>query len=153
MMTAADILNQKGSDIISIGPEETVAKALEIMLSKNIGAILIKDGDEYVGIWTERDLMKNVVTDGFYSKTSLIKDYMSTNLAAEPISDSIYQLMDKCLGLKHRHLLIQKEGKIVGILSGGDISRAQLVEKSKEVDKLNKMADWDYYENWKWKSK
>jgi len=153
MITAADLLKQKGTDIISIHPDETVAKALDIMLESNIGAILVKENDEYVGIWTERDLMKNVVTDGFYSKTSKIRDYMSTNLSAESITDSIYQLMDKCLGLKHRHLLIEKEGKIVGILSGGDISRAQLVEKSKEVEKLNKMADWDYYENWKWENK
>ncbi|MEE9431303.1 MAG: CBS domain-containing protein [Melioribacteraceae bacterium] len=153
MLTAADILKQKGADIISIHPDETVAKALEIMLDRKIGGILVKENDEYIGIWTERDLMKNVVTDGFYSKTSKIKDYMSTNLTAEPITDSIYQLMDKCLGRKHRHLLIEKDGKIVGILSGGDISRAQLMDKTKEVDNLNQMANWDYYEDWKWKKK
>lgn len=153
MLTAEDVLKQKGQDIISINPEATLAEALDIMLQKNIGAILVKDGEEFVGIWTERDLMKNVVTDGFYSKTSKIKDYMSTTLNAEPSTDSIYQLMDKCLGRKHRHLLIEKNGKIIGILSGGDISRAQLMEKSQELDELNKIADWDYYENWKWKKK
>ncbi len=153
MLTAEDVLKQKGQDIISINPDATVAEALDIMLKNNIGAILVKDGEEYVGIWTERDLMRNVVTDGFYSKTSKIKDYMSTNLQAEPSTDSIYQLMDKCLGRKHRHLLIEKNGKIIGILSGGDISRAQLMEKSQELDELNKIANWDYYENWKWKKK
>jgi len=153
MLTAEEVLKQKDRDIISINPDSTVAEALDIMLQNNIGAILIKDGEEFIGIWTERDLMKDVVTDGFYSKTSKIKDYMSTNLHAEPSTDSIYQLMDKCVGRKHRHLLIQKDGKIIGILSAGDISRAQLMEKSKELDDLNKMVKWDYYEDWKWKKK
>ena len=68
MYTAEDILNAKGTDIIHTNPETTVADALKIMLENKIGAIVIKDGDEIVGIWTERDLMRNVITEGFFSK-------------------------------------------------------------------------------------
>ncbi len=152
-MTAEEVLIQKDRHIISIDPNSTVADAIAKMLENNIGAILVKDGEEYVGIWTERDLMNNVVTDGFYSKTSKIKDYMNTNLDLEPHTDTLFQLMDKCLRKKHRHLIIQKNGKIIGMLSSGDIGRAQLMEKSKEFDDLNKMVKWDYYEDWKWKKK
>ncbi len=153
MLTAIDILNTKDKKIIYVSPEDTVADALKIMLDNNIGAILVKENDKFVGIWTERDLMRNVVTEGFYSKTSKIKDYMITELKTTPHTDTIYQLIDRCLGQRHRHLLIEKDGEIIGILSGGDINKAQLIEKSEELDKLNKIVDWDYYENWKWKNK
>ena len=153
MLTAEDILKTKEQEIIYVTPEQTIADALKVMLDNQIGAILVKDGDNFVGIWTERDLMKNVVTEGFYSKTSKIKDYMVTDLKTTPSSATIYELIDICLGQRHRHLLIEKEGEIIGVLSGGDINKAQLIEKSKELDKLNKIVDWDYYENWKWKNK
>ena len=71
MYTAEDIINEKGIDIIYTDPESTVADALKIMLENKIGAIVIKNNDEIVGIWTERDLMRNVVTEGFFSKTQM----------------------------------------------------------------------------------
>ncbi len=151
MLTAEDILKTKNQEIIYVTPENTIAEALEIMLKNNIGAILVKENGKFIGIWTERDLMRNVVTDGFYSKTSKMKDYMVTELKTTPHTDTIYQLIDSCLGQRHRHLLIEKNGEIIGVLSGGDINKAQLIEKSRELDKLNKIVDWDYYENWKWK--
>lgn len=153
MLTAGQILENKGGQIISVDINSTVAQALHLMIENKIGAILIKDGDEIKGIWTERDLMRNVVTDGFYSKTTKIQDVMTTNLISSSVDDSIYQLMDKFLQKRLRHLLIEKDGKYIGILSSGDIARAQLMLKSKELDALNRMADWDYYENWKWDKK
>lgn len=153
MLTAGDILKSKGEDIISVNSESTISDALEIMLKNRIGAILVKEGDNIIGIWTERDLMKNVVTDGFYSKTTKINEVMTTNLVSSPVTDSLYQLMDKCLGKRLRHLLIEKDGKFVGILSSGDITRAHLMKKTEELNELSKMANWDYYENWKFSKK
>lgn len=153
MLTAGNILKNKGGRVISVDIEATVADALHVMIENKIGAILIKDGEEIKGIWTERDLMKNVVTDGFYSKTSKIKDYMTTDLISSPSTDSLYQLMDKCLGKRLRHLLIEENGKFIGLLSAGDITRAHLMKKSSELEELNKMANWDYYENWKFSKK
>lgn len=153
MLTAGEILENKGGKIISVDIEATVADALHIMIENKIGAILITNGEEIKGIWTERDLMKNVVTEGFYSKTSKIKDYMTTNLISSPYTASLYQLMDKCLGRRLRHLLIEKDGKYIGLLSAGDITRAHLMKKSSELEELNKMANWDYYENWKFSKK
>lgn len=153
MLTAGDILKHKGEDLISVGIESTIADALKIMLNNKIGAIVVKEGDDIVGIWTERDLMRNVVTEGFYSKTTKIKEVMTTNLISSPHTDSLYQLMDKCVGMRLRHLLIEKDGKYIGILSSGDITRAHLMKKTKELDDLNKMVNWDYYENWKFGKK
>lgn len=150
MITAADILENKGGKLISVNIESTVADALHVMLENKIGAIVVKDGEEIKGIWTERDLMKNVITEGFYSKTTKIKDVMSAKLIFSSYKDSLYQLMDKCLGMRLRHLLIEKDGQFIGLLSAGDLTRANLIQKSIDLEELNKMADWDYYENWKW---
>ncbi len=153
MITAAEILENKGGIIISVDIEVTVADALKVMLEKKIGAVLIQDGNEIKGIWTERDLMKNVVTDGFYSKTTKIKDVMTTKLISSPYTETLYKLMDKCLGMRLRHLLIEKDGKYIGLLSAGDITRAHLMQKTSEIEELNKIADMDYYDNWKWNKK
>jgi signal-transduction protein with cAMP-binding, CBS, and nucleotidyltransferase domain len=153
MLNAGEILENKGGKIISVDIEATVADALKVMLENRIGAILITENDEIKGIWTERDLMKNVVTEGFYSKKSKIKEVMTTNLVSSLHTDSLYQLMDKCLGRRLRHLLIEKDGKYIGILSAGDITRAHLMKKSSELEEMNKIANLDYYENWKWSNK
>jgi len=153
MLTAGEILKGKSGSIVSVDIDATVADALHIMIDKKIGAILITEGEEIKGIWTERDLMKNVITEGFYSKTTKIKEVMTTELISSPHTDSLYQLMDKCLGERLRHLLIEKDGTYIGLLSAGDVTRAHLMKKSSELEELNKMANWDYYENWKFSKK
>ena len=153
MYTAEDILNAKGTDIIHTDPESTVADALKIMLENKIGAIVIKDGDEIVGIWTERDLMRNVITEGFFSKTSNIKDHMSTELKKADHDETIFALKDKFLGKRIRHLFIVKEEKVIGILSTGDIIKTSLNEKTKELEDLNAIVKFDYYEDWKFARK
>jgi len=153
MYTAEDILNAKETDIIHTDPESTVADALKIMLEKKIGAMVIKDGDEIVGIWTERDLMQNVVTEGFFSKTCKIKDYMSTDLKKANHDETIFALQDKFLGKRIRHLFIVKEEKVIGILSTGDIIKTSLNEKTKELEDLNAIVKFDYYEDWKFARK
>jgi CBS domain-containing protein len=153
MYTAESIINEKSTEIISTSPDSTVADALKIMLEKKIGAIAIKDGEKFVGIWTERDLMKNVVTEGFFSKTSKIKDFMSTDLKTAQFNESVFALQDKMLGKRMRHLFIEKENKIIGILSTGDLIKCILNDKTKELKQLNAIVNFDYYENWKFKKK
>lgn len=153
MYTAEDILNAKGLDIIYTDPNSTVADALKIMIEKKIGAIAIKDNDEIVGIWTERDLMSNVVTEGFFSKTSKIKDHMSTDLKKANYDETIFSLKDKFLGKRIRHLFIVKKEKVIGILSTGDIIKTSLNEKTKELEDLHAIVKFDYYEDWKFTRK
>lgn len=149
MYTAEDMLNEKGTDIIFTSPESTVADALKIMIENKIGAIVIKDNEDIVGIWTERDLMRNVMTEGFFSKTSKIKDYMSTDLKYANFDETMFSLQDKFLGKRIRHLFIKKDNKIIGILSTGDIIKTSLNEKTKELEDLHAIVKFDYYEDWK----
>lgn len=153
MITAEDILKEKGDEIISVAPDCTLHDALKVMLAKRIGAILVKQGESLVGIWTERDLMRNSVNEEFNPSTAKVEDFMSKSLMSAQYSDSIYHLMDKFLGKRLRHLLIEKNGKYIGFLSAGDVTKALLFEKTQELEKLNKLVNMDYYENWRWKNK
>lgn len=150
MKTAEDIINEKGRPNLHVTPDATVRDALKAMTAGKVGAILVKEGDEVVGIWTERDLMKNTLAEGFDAGTAAIGELMSEGLKYAPHSASIYTMMDMFLGLRMRHLLIEKGGKFIGLLSAGDVMRACLEEKSQELKDLNAIVGWKYYEDWGW---
>ena len=152
MKTAAEMLFEKGGSIVTVPSTTTIVEALHIMVDHSIGAVVIKDDNQVKGIWTERDLMRNTLQAGFNPQTAKIGDYMTTNLKAVSSDSTCFMLLDKFLGLRLRHLLIEKDGEYIGMLSIGDVIKANLVEKTKELEKLNEMISWDYYEDWRWKN-
>ena len=152
-MNAEHMVLEKGGEVISVSRDTTVYDALRKMLEKKIGAILVKEGDSFIGIWTERDLMRNIITEGFDPQSSKVGDFMTEGVKTAPHTDTPYQLVDKFLGLRIRHLVIEKEGKHIGLLSVGDVVKSRLNEKMKEVEDLRGIVNWDYYENWKWERK
>lgn len=152
MRTAEEILKDKGlgTGMVCVDFDTIICEALKVMNEKRIGAILVKRDGAIVGIWTERNLMGNCLEKNFDPKKAVIGDYMNTNLQSVDHTDNVYEIMDKFLGKRMRHLLVKKEGKYVGILSSGDVMRAKMIEKDDELKRLNAMVSWDYYENWKW---
>ncbi len=153
MRTAEQILQDKEHHLIAVSPDTSIAEALQLMIKNQIGAMLIKENGQIVGIWTERDLMRNTMTAGFNAKTARIGDYMTTGLPSAPHDDSCYQLLDKFLGLRRRHLLIKKDDQYLDLLSIGDVIRSCLQAKDEELRKLNAFVSWEYYENWRWRKK
>ena len=151
MKTANDMIHEKGSDILCVPEGTTVLEALKLMNARKVGAIMVTREDKPVGIWTERDLMRNTLNEAFDPKTVRIEDYMTRDLIFAPYTDTVYNLMDKFLGLRVRHLLIEKNGKTIGMVSSGDVMKASIQEKDGELKQLNSMVGWDYYENWRWK--
>lgn len=151
MKTANDMIQAKGSDILSVPVGTTVLDALKKMNARKVGAILVTRDDKPVGIWTERDLMRNSLEGIFDPKTARIEDYMTRDLIFAPHTDSVYNLMDKFLGLRVRHLLIEKDGQSIGMVSSGDVMKAAIHAKDTELKQLNAMVSWDYYENWRWR--
>ena len=121
------------------------------MNRKKVGAILVTRDEIIIGIWTERDLMQDIIQEGLDLKITLIEEYMTTRLISAPHTDTVFNLMDKFLGLRVRHLLIEEDGNIIGLVSGGDVMKCVIHEKDSELKQLNSMVSWDYYEDWKWK--
>ena len=121
MNTAEDMVRDKGGDIISVAAITTISTALQVMVKNKVGAILIKEDDQIVGIWTERDLMRNTLIQGFDPASARIGDYMVEPIRSAPHTDTVYNLKDKFLGLRLRHSPIEKNGRYVGLLSVGDV--------------------------------
>jgi len=153
MKTAEELLNEKGTEIISVTSNTFIHDALRKMAEHNIGSILVEDNGDIVGIWTERDLMKDTLIEGFNPKTAIIKDFMTTGLITANHSDNVYNMMDVFLGKRLRHLLVKKDEKYIGLLSIGDVVKAKLNAKTKELEQLHAMVGWEYYSNWQWKKK
>jgi signal-transduction protein with cAMP-binding, CBS, and nucleotidyltransferase domain len=151
MKTASDMIQEKGGDILCVPEGTTVLEALRQMNVHKVGAIMVTRDDTPVGIWTERDLMRNTLDEAFDPNAARIEDYMTRDLIFAPHTDTVYNLMDKFLGLRVRHLLIEKDGNTIGMVSSGDVMKASIQEKDTELKQLNSMVGWDYYENWRWK--
>ncbi|KPJ77244.1 MAG: hypothetical protein AMJ54_08660 [Deltaproteobacteria bacterium SG8_13] len=151
MKTAEDIVNEKGGKMVTVPGETTIHAALKLMIEKRLGAVLVTEQDRIVGIWTSRDLMRNVVLKDFDPHQAVVKDHMSKPILSAPHSDTPYNMMDKFLGLRINHLLIEKEGSYIGILSSGDVMKAVIQDKSAELTQLRSMVSWEYYEEWRWK--
>jgi signal-transduction protein with cAMP-binding, CBS, and nucleotidyltransferase domain len=153
MIDAEAIIKEKGRELIRISAEATIHEALIVMINTNVGAILVERDGRIVGIWTERDLLRDTVKAGFSPAGCRIGDYMVSPVISAPHTDTVYNLMDKFLGLRISHLIVEKQGEIIGLLSVGDVMKATLSEKTGELERLNAMVSWDYYENWRWQPK
>ena len=151
MKTANDMIEEKGGDILCVPEGTTALEALEQMNTRKVGAILVTRDGKPTGIWTERDLMRNIIDTAFDPKTTRIDTVMTKKLIFAPHTDTVYNLMDKFLGLRVRHLLIEKNGETIGMVSVGDVMKASIQEKDGELKQLNSMVGWDYYENWRWR--
>lgn len=152
-ITAEEILNEIGAKPLSVPPETTIYNAVKLMLEKRETAVLVKKDDKYAGIWTERDVMKDILIEGFDMMTSQVGEFMSSPILSAPHSHTIFQLIDKFLGLDIRHLLIEKNGECIGLLYARDVIRAGLTVRTEELQELDEMVSLEYYENWKWMKK
>ncbi|MFC1488363.1 cyclic nucleotide-binding/CBS domain-containing protein [Thermodesulfobacteriota bacterium] len=150
MKTAEDIIGDKKREIICVDPDQTIGEALRVMVENKIGAILVEENDVCVGIWTERDLLRNILKPDFNIDTAKIGDYMSTPLYSAPHDAPLIKLEEMFIGLFVRHLLVEKDGEYIGLLSIGDVLRGSLLAKDEQIKALNSIASWEYYENWGW---
>ena len=151
MYTAHDILILNNRQMITADMESTIMQAVKIMNDNKIGALVVTSHNKIVGIYTERDLLKNILDGNFDLNKSKVSDFMTTQLVSAPFDSSVYQLLDICLGKRFRHILIERNGSYIGILSMGDVIKANLNQKSKELEDLNNIVSWEYYENWRFK--
>jgi CBS domain-containing protein len=150
MKTAEDIIADKASDIVAVTRDQTLAEAIGLMNRHRIGAMLVRDGDEMVGIWTERDYLRSSSDPHFDPETAKIGDHMTSPLHFATHDASIAQLEDMFLGLYLRHIPVKKSGRCIGMVSIGDVLRASLLHKDGQIKELNSIASWQYYENWGW---
>lgn len=131
-----NILQEKGNLVFSVDPSVTVFKALELMLEKNIGGLLITENSKLVGIFTERDYARKLALRGKSSKDTAIKEMMTPNPITVTPDTSIEDCMQIMSGKKIRHLPVVENETVVGVISIGDVVRFIIDEQRFIIEHL-----------------
>ena len=130
MLLVSNILRAKGSDIFTVEKDTTTIEALELMAEKNVGALLVMDNKEVVGIFSERDFVREVAKD----KGLLLKMPVGSFMTKEVYSVTSSDTIDECMALmtnKHfRHLPVCDDGQLVGLISIGDVVKQSIEDKN-----------------------
>ena len=136
MTTVRTILQVKKNELWSISPDAVVLEALKIMAEKNIGALLVMQKENLAGIFTERDYARKIILKGESSRTTPVKDVMTSAVLTVNPDQSI----DECMALmtdKHiRHLPVVENGKLTGLISIGDVVKAIISEHKYTIQQL-----------------
>ncbi len=136
MSTMREILDRKGSTVITIHSGASVLEAIGIMSQANVGALVIQDGDQPTGIFTERDYLRKIALKGRSSSNTCLQDVMSSPLITVATTESSEVAMQTMTERRCRHLVVTENGKMVGIVSLGDLVKHMLREKETEVEQL-----------------
>lgn len=121
MFTVEQILRCKESEVITASVRNTVREAVEIMADADVGCVLIKEGEEYVGIFSERDLVRRVVSRGLDPAETRVGDVMSGSLRGCAPDDDVATVVKLLNQLKVRHLPVVQDDRIVGLISARDV--------------------------------
>jgi CBS domain-containing protein len=128
-----DILASKGTEVVSVTPDTGVMKALEVMAEHNIGAILVLDtSGEVAGIFSERDFARKIILKANSCDSTIVKEVMTKKIVYADPSDSIEKCMDLMTSHHFRHLPVKENGKLVGVISIGDVVKA-LIERQGRI--------------------
>lgn len=138
MKTVRDILNIKGNEVWSVGPENTVFEALRHMAEKEIGALIVMDGKRLAGIISERDYARKIVLLGRTSPNTLVKEIMTTHVAYTHPEQSIEECMAIMTDKRIRHLPVIEEGKLIGLISIGDLVKSIISEQQFIIEQLER---------------
>ncbi len=144
MSTVSAILEQKGGMVLSVEANETVFDAINLMAQVNIGAILVQRGDTIAGIFTERDYLQKIALKSLSSKNTRVGDVMTSPVITAEPGDSVQKCMETMTTCRCRHLPVVENGKLLGIVSIGDLVKRMLDEKESEVEQLNQYITGTY---------
>ena len=138
MVTVGQLLDSKGHELYSIAPEESVLRAMEIMATREVGALLVMDRGEMVGVISERDYARKVILMNRSSRDTPVRDIMNSPVVSVGMEDTIHRCMEVMTDKRIRHLPVVKGGKVQGVLSIGDLVKAMLQEQSEQIQQLQR---------------
>jgi len=131
------VLAQKGNRTFSVGTDTSVFDALALMAEHDIGAVLVMTDDTLKGIFTERDYARKVVLKGLTSRTATVGEMMTSNVFTISPDDDIASVMSTMTHKRFRHLPVVDAGKVVGIITIGDVVKAVMDEQQATIQQLS----------------
>ena len=136
MIRICDLLNDKGRAIWSLHPDATVYEAIEQMAEKSVGALLVMEGEQLVGIVSERDYARKVILKGKASRETAVREIMSYPVVSVAPELTIQQTMTLMTEKRIRHLPVLVNERVVGVISIGDVVRSIIEEKEFYIQQL-----------------
>jgi CBS domain-containing protein len=131
-----DILGSKGHTIWTAKPDDTVFEALKIMADKHLGALLVMEDEQLLGIISERDYARKGILCGRFSHATKVTEIMTTNAVCAQLDQSVDESMALMTDKRVRHLPVLDQGKVVGVISIGDLVKAVIAEQQFVIEQL-----------------
>ena len=138
MQTVSQLLQIKGSQIFSVGPTDSVLRAIEIMATRHVGALLVMHEGTLLGIISERDYARKVILKNRSSHDTPVSDIMSSPAVSVTPDDTVHHCMQLMTDGRFRHLPVVKSGRVVGMLSIGDLVKAVIQEQTQHIEQLER---------------
>jgi signal-transduction protein with cAMP-binding, CBS, and nucleotidyltransferase domain len=136
-MLVSQILKQKGVEVFSCAPQETIGAAAARLLSRRIGAMVVLDeNDDVAGIISERDIVRCVAQSGAPGLAAPVAAWMSRDIIYAEPQEHVDTLMARMTDRRIRHLPVCKDGKLIGVVSIGDVVKAKIAETEAEAEGL-----------------
>jgi len=136
MHTVSEILDEKDSAVIEIDGGATVFEAVKSMVEANVGALLVTDGEEIAGIFTERDYLRRIAVEGRRSRDTLVRDVMSAPVICVTPETGIDECMALMSDRRIRHAPVVENGALVGMISIGDLVKFKSKRQSFQIQYL-----------------
>ena len=138
--TPLESLFTERETIHSVGPDTLVTECVRIMSTKKIGALIVMDGEKLVGIFTERDALNKVLAAGLEPSRTKVSDVMTKDPYSIPPTTTVGEAMELVTKRRFRHLPIVKNGKVLAVISSGDLTHWLVKEQVGEVQELVDLA-------------
>lgn len=135
-LTVRQLLDRKSSGVYSIRPDASVLEALESMAREDISSVLVLEGNDLKGIFTERDYARKVILRGRNSRDTVIRELMTTQLITIAPEHTIADCMSIMTDRHIRHLPVIDGGKVIGMISIGDVVKAIISDQQATINQL-----------------
>lgn len=138
MLTVAQLLKSKGNQVFSLAPEDSVLHAIEMMATRHVGALLVMEQGTLKGIISERDYARKVILKQRSSHDTPVSDIMTSPAVTVTPESTVYQCMQVMTEGRFRHLPVVQGGRVVGMLSIGDLVKAVIHDQSQTIEQLER---------------
>jgi CBS domain-containing protein len=138
MHTVNQLLQVKGTEVFSVTPQDSVLHAIEVMATRHVGALLVLNQGSLVGIISERDYARKVILKNRSSHDTPVGDIMTSPAISVTPEDTVHRCMELMTEGRFRHLPVVKSGRVLGILSIGDLVKAVIQEQSEHIEQLER---------------
>ncbi|MBZ0072892.1 MAG: CBS domain-containing protein [Thiohalobacteraceae bacterium] len=136
MSTVRQVLEGKGFEVATVTPDVSVYDAIAVMVEKNIGSLVVLDGNHIVGMLSERDYVRKVALKGRMSKQTQVREIMTVQVPYASPDQTVEECMAVLTDQRVRHLPVMENGRLIGIISIGDLIKAIIDEHKFIVNQL-----------------